>query len=84
MPKTHNLAHLSDGEIYDLTQTSDDIKDGDVLILSGGRTALLMGAWPTMVVGASDALHRLMPGRTWGNIECGRYAFAAEIARSAA
>ncbi len=60
-PTVHNLRHMSHGEVYDHTQTSDKIKDGDVLHVKGG-SAIMFKAWPTMVKGKSDALHHFKDG----------------------
>lgn len=60
-PKIHDVSHMSDGAVYDHTQTSSKIKNGDVLHMSGGRSAVMFHAWPTMVHGDSDALHKFGP-----------------------
>lgn len=55
----HDMTHHEhDGDVYDQTQMDDNIKHGDVMKLSGGRTAVMFHAWPTMVVGDSDQLHK--------------------------
>jgi len=83
-PTVHDMTQYSDGEVYDITQTDDDLEDGDVLKLSGGRLAVLVQAWPVMVVGQSDALHQLKPDKTWESFDRGLYSKSAEIARSIA
>lgn len=58
--KTHNLKALSMSEAYDETQCSDEIKDGDILLVQDG-VAVLVEAWPIMVVGESTVFHRAAP-----------------------
>jgi len=81
-PKVHDFSDMDDGAVYDMTQTDDNIRDGDVLKLSGGRTGVLIKAWPTMVVGDSDALHSLNSTTTWKTMDRGRYLHSAELAKS--
>ena len=83
-PKVHDFSNLDDGDVYDITQTDDSIADGDVLKLSGGRSAILYQAWPTMVVGTSDSLHHLKDDRKFEQIAGGRYVKSAALAKSAA
>lgn len=79
-PKVHDLSHMHhDGDVYDHTQTSD-VKDGDVMKLHGGRTAVMYKAWPTMVHGKSEHLHTLKAGRSWDNVSQGRYKASAALA----
>lgn len=79
-PKVHDLRKLSDGEAYDHTQVHDHVKDGDVLHLKGGRTAIMYKAWPTMVHGKSDAMHTLKG--PWHTVSRGRYAKSHELAQA--
>jgi hypothetical protein len=60
MPVTiHTHLDLSTSEMYDLTQTSDDIHDGDVFVCNGGRTiGFLMQAWPTLIAGELGSLEQ--------------------------
>jgi hypothetical protein len=58
--KTHNLKTLTMGEAYDETQCSDEIKDGDILLVQDG-VAVMVEAWPIMVVGESTVFHRAAP-----------------------
>ena len=68
-PKVHDLTHLTDdGDVYNHTQTSDEIRDGDVMKLHGGRVATMLQAWPVMHKGTSNALHRTHEGKTIGDI----------------
>lgn len=56
MPRTiHRHADLSATEMYDITQTSDEIKDGDLFVCSGGKVVgFLMKAWPTVLFGSDE------------------------------
>jgi rubrerythrin len=68
-PKVHDLTHIKDdGDVYNHTQTSDEIRDGDVMKLHGGRVATMYRAWPVMHKGTSDALHSTHEGKTIGDI----------------
>lgn len=78
--KVHDVRHMSDGEIYDHTQTHTGIKDGDVLHMSKGRAGIMMKAWPTMHHGDSDALHSLKDGSSWDSAFRGRYKKSHEVA----
>jgi len=51
----HDLSHLTHGQVYDETQTNDEIKSGDFIKVSGG-IAYLDKAWPVMIEGKSDFL----------------------------
>jgi hypothetical protein len=74
-PMVHDLSNLDDGEVYDITQTSDDIKDGDILKMSNNRAAILYRAWPTMAVGDSNVLHQLKDSSpdAWKTLDGGKY-----------
>jgi len=63
-PQIHDLTHMSHGQVYDHSQTSDEIKDGDILKVKGGH-ALMYQAWPTMIHGDTDVLHSLKPGASF-------------------
>jgi hypothetical protein len=80
-PKVHDLRHMSHGEVYDHTQTSDKIRDGDVLHVKGGA-AIMYKAWPTMVHGDSKALHSFDTGKSWDDKEVSHYKRAVNIAKS--
>jgi hypothetical protein len=71
-PKVHDVRHMHDGEVYDHSQ-SDEISDGDVLHMAGGRSAIMFRAWPTMVTGYSGQLHRLADGAHWDDMDDGKY-----------
>jgi len=80
-PKVHDLRHMSHGEVYDLTQTSDDIRDGDVLHVKDG-SAVMFKAWPTMVNGNSKSLHSFDTGYSWDDEDLSHYKRAVDIAKS--
>lgn len=49
MPNSHIFS--SSGEAYDLTQTDDGIKDGDVLVIPDeGIIGILIEAWPAAII----------------------------------
>ena len=77
----HNFVGTSPGEVYDQTQIDDSIKDGDVLNLGQGNVAILMKAWPTVVVGEIEHFHRLASGVTIESVDDGKYAASAAKAR---
>lgn len=72
-PKVHDLSHMSHGDAYDHSQTSHKIKDGDVLKLKGGHTAIMNSAWPTMAHGLSKVMHHLKPEHNFDNYMGGKY-----------
>lgn len=76
----HHFENLSDGEVYNETQTNEEIHDGDILLLSGNRTAILCKAWPVMVRGTSLDLHRLADDTDWCHFEAGKYLGASKEA----
>lgn len=80
-PKVHDLRHMSHGEVYDHTQTSDNINDGDVLHVKGG-VAAMVSAWPTMIHGSSKTLHRFKEGSSIHTIDGGAYHKTAKLADS--
>lgn len=80
-PEVHDLRHMSHGDVYDLTQTSDDIRDGDVLHVKGG-SAIMYKAWPTMVNGDSKSLHSFDTGYSWDDEDVSHYKRAVDIAKS--
>ena len=78
-PKVHDLRHMSHGEVYDHTQTSDKIHNGDVLHVKGGVAAMI-DAWPTMIHGKSDVLHSFKAGTTIHNIDGGAFHKTGKVA----
>lgn len=71
-----------EGCLYDWTQTSESLRDGDVFLFENGtRAGILLEAWPTAVDGDHDALHYLTDGYTWETLDGGKYAAAAAVAR---
>ena len=67
MYKVHDLTSYTMSESYDITQSCDDIKSGDVLIVKDG-IAILMQAWPTMIVGESKVFHQYFDGYDFDNL----------------
>lgn len=69
--KFHDFARFSDSEIYNISQTDEEVHDGDVFLMPGKRVAIMLEAWPTMVVGDSKELHRLEG--SWYDVDDGKY-----------
>jgi hypothetical protein len=83
-PKVHDLRHMSHGAAYDHTQTSEHVRDGDVLHLKGGHTAVMNRAWPVMVTGDSKEMHHLEHGHTWDEHDGGKYKKSVALAHKTA
>jgi hypothetical protein len=82
-PKIHDLSDMDyDGSVYDYTQTHDEIRDGDVIKMKGGRAAVMYKAWPTMAKGDSKQLHNLSKGMTFDKLSRGRYKKSYEVAQT--
>ena len=58
MSKIHDLRSLSHEMVYDMTQCSDEIKSGDVLVAAGGVLVFLDRAWPVTILGESEVFHK--------------------------
>jgi hypothetical protein len=75
------------GEAYDASQCEDEIRDGDVLLVTGQGAGVLVQAWPTLVVGEVEAFHTFAEGGgspyTWDNLDDGKYVESARVAREA-
>lgn len=69
----HDLRGMSGEEAYDVTQTSDSIKDGDILIVDGG-VAVMYKAWPTMISGKLEGFHEFNKPTEIPTMDNGRYA----------
>lgn len=79
--KVHDLTHMKhDGDVYDHTQTSNKIKDGDVLKLHGKRAGVMVQAWPVITHGDSEILHHAKEGKSVATIDKGRYKKSHEVA----
>jgi hypothetical protein len=88
--KVHTFT--SEEEAYDASQCDESIADGDLLVV-GGVVAVLVQAWPTIVIDLSDfgrtslghevgsgtphEFHQLSEGESWDTFEGGRYAPSA-------
>lgn len=81
--QVHNLSRMSGSEIYDETQTNDNIKDGDVIITDTG-TGIMVSAWPVVVSGNIEGFHRIRAGLTWEEFENGQYLNSAQKAMEVA
>ena len=72
----HDFSAYDDPMVYDLTQSDEDIEDGDILKLDNRRWAIMVDFYPVMAIGQSSALHKLDSenGHTFLNIDDGKYA----------
>ena len=77
--KTHDLRDLTMGDAYDKTQTSDEIRDGDILLVRDG-VAIMVEAWPVMAEGISAVFHNVSHGFHAETSEKYAAAFAAAAA----
>lgn len=77
----HDFTGQYSGDVYDQTQTDNSIKDGDVLDLGAGNVAIMVEAWPTIVVGEIEQFHKLSIGASFETYKAGRYAASAKKAR---
>jgi hypothetical protein len=82
MPTIHDFRdHVlgcSTGKVYDLSQTTDGVHDGDVLIAQENGLvifAIMVEAWPTVFGMAENAgaFHDLAPGINWISLGDGKY-----------
>ncbi len=79
----HDLSDLQPEDAYAATQTNPNIKDGDVLDLGDGDVAVLVDAWPVMVVGHCCGFHELIPSG-WERLDGGKYLAAVKRAHELA
>ena len=70
--KIHTLPDT--GVAYDLTQSSDDIKMGDVLIIESERVVGLADTWPFAVTEAYGQLHTFVSARPLSDDVKSKYA----------
>lgn len=70
------------GTAYDSSQTNEDIRDGDVLLVpSEGRAAVLVEAWPTLAYGTEPGcFHTLDDHTDWTRFVNGTYLSSAVTA----
>lgn len=62
---THRFSGISTGAMYDMTQTNDEIKDGDLFVLEDLKiVGMLHEAWPVCLHGndPEQQLHRFVEG----------------------
>ena len=79
--QVHDFSKLSPRDLYDETQTNDNINDGDILISSNG-IGIMVGAWPVVVVGDIEGFHKLSLDEKWETFENGRYLDSVKKAQS--
>lgn len=78
-PMMHRFA--DDHEAYDMSQTSDVIRDGDVLTTDDGYVGVLVGAWPVALTSERGCFHRLAEGTDWSDVNGRDYSRSVELAR---
>ncbi len=83
-PKIVDMTDVDQEDAYDHTQTTDGIKDGDVLDLGDGNVAIMVQAWPTTVFGKIKHFHTLADDYSWDTIDNGKYKASHELAKKAA
>lgn len=77
----HDFTESDPRYVYDRTQTDEAIMDGDVLNLGDGNVAILVKAWPVVVLGDIEHFERLACGSSFETLDGGRYAASAAKAR---
>jgi hypothetical protein len=77
-PKIHRFEDSE--EAYNESQSSESVKDGDILA-TPDMVGVLVKAWPVAVVGPRGEFHTLKAGLSWDEFEGGKYAKSAEKAR---
>lgn len=85
MPTIHIFETEDSGEIYNISQCSDKIHDGDILVcLKQDVIAIMVGAWPTSLYEYSDvpSIHfeALVPEVMWNELDGGKYKDSVKIA----
>ena len=67
--RVHNFPGLATSGVYGLTQTRDDVKFGDNVIVPDERVvSIIVGAWPLAVTVEHGQLHPKDPACTWEGI----------------
>ena len=78
--KIHDLRMFAD-RAYDITQTREGIKDGDVLRLSDNMFGIMVKAWPCYLEKYDGRYHHFHhPDKHWSEFEGGKYKEAADVA----
>lgn len=82
----HIFPSESSGDIYDITQTSDKIKDGDVLVCMSEKViAVMIEAWPTAIyqyIDTPHSFHVAAPEVSLMELDEGKYEDAVKMAGS--
>jgi hypothetical protein len=66
----HRFPGNTSAEVYAFTQTSDAVKDGDVLVVPDEHVVgVLIGAWPVAVSDETGAFHPTQDGFDWSQVE---------------
>lgn len=81
-PKVIDMTKEAPESLYDLTQTNDNIKDGDVLNAGRGNIGIMVDAWPTIAFGKIKGFHTLQAGHTFYTLDGGKYKQSYELAKT--
>jgi hypothetical protein len=69
-PRAHRFPGNTSAEVYAFSQTMDEIRDGDVLIVPDeGVVGILVQAWPVAVSAHAGAFHETAPGWSWDAVQ---------------
>ncbi len=72
-------------EAYAASQSREDIRDGDLLVVAAeGVVGVMVSPWPIAVTQAHGAFHQLGDGADWADVREGRYISSAHRARALA
>lgn len=78
-------AFTDSGAAYDATQSSDDVRKGDVLLIASERVVGLADTWPFAVTVAAGALHTIRgsaPLTDFAPLTSAHFAAAVALARA--
>lgn len=66
MARTNIHRFASTGDAYDMTQCSDNIKTGDLLVIESEKVVGFADTWPVAITKERGALHSIKDGRVVG------------------
>lgn len=73
-PQIHTYDTYDSEDVYDITQSDDNIKDGDVLVVKKEKIiGILVGAWPYAITSNVGMFHKFVSDQSWNNMENGKY-----------
>lgn len=85
--KTMKVEHFeTSGDAYNASQTSEVLKNGDLLVVKSESAVALCGTWPVAVTVAHGEFHRVIPGHVEAiasdmNVPVSRFRAAVKLAR---